>query len=147
MFSRRIIKNEKRKRRGKLLVLLIFFLFLAAIVAQAAFYLHKTLNKKLFISPLPKVMSQTKPASVTERLKKEVEVELEKKSIEYKSVSVESTIIKIILEGAQEVIFDINKPLSLQTSSLQLMLSRLTIEGKRFSKIDFRNDLPIITFK
>ena len=43
-------------------------------------------------------------------------------------------------------IFDKKKKIPEQITSLQLILSRLTIEGKQASKIDFRFNNPVVTF-
>jgi hypothetical protein len=49
-------------------------------------------------------------------------------------------------EGAK-IIFGANRNLYSQISSLQLIVSRLTMEGKRFTHLDLRYDKPVVTFK
>lgn len=48
------------------------------------------------------------------------------------------------LESGEEIIVSSKKPIDMQISSLQLILSRFTIEGKRFTQMDLRFDRPVI---
>lgn len=50
------------------------------------------------------------------------------------------------LKDGGQVIITQNKNVQNQISSLQLILSRLTIEGKRFKSLDFRYDKPVVLF-
>jgi hypothetical protein len=61
------------------------------------------------------------------------------------SVSSDSSIL-VKLKTGEEIIFTQNKDPKEQIASLQLIRARLTIEGRRFSRIDFRFDNPVITF-
>jgi hypothetical protein len=45
-----------------------------------------------------------------------------------------------------EVILSSKKDIGSQLSSLQLMLARLTIEGKKLKVLDFRFDNPVVSF-
>ena len=56
------------------------------------------------------------------------------------------TDITITSDKNATYIFDKKKKIPEQRTSLQLILSRLTIEGKQASKIDFRFDNPVVTF-
>lgn len=50
----------------------------------------------------------------------------------------------VLLEGKEKVILSRKKPLGDQISSLQLISSRLTIEGKHFASLDLRFDRPVL---
>jgi len=50
------------------------------------------------------------------------------------------------LRDGGELILSSKKDLENQLSSLQLILSRLTIEGKKLKKLDFRYDNPVVSF-
>jgi len=50
------------------------------------------------------------------------------------------------LASGEEVILSSKKDIGSQLSSLQLILSRLTIEGKKLKVLDFRFDNPVVTF-
>ena len=54
-------------------------------------------------------------------------------------------IIKLNPDG--EVLLNQNAALEQNISSLQLVLARITMEGKRFSRLDFRFEKPVIVFK
>lgn len=52
----------------------------------------------------------------------------------------------ITIDTDEQVFFSLQKDLSQQFASLQLTIAHLTIEGKRFSRLDFRFDNPVITY-
>lgn len=52
----------------------------------------------------------------------------------------------ITIDTDETVIFSLQKDLTAQFSSLQLTISHLTIEGKRFRRLDFRFDNPVISY-
>lgn len=54
-------------------------------------------------------------------------------------------LIKLHPEG--EVLLSQNGALEQNISSLQLVLARITMEGKQFSRLDFRFEKPVIVFK
>lgn len=54
--------------------------------------------------------------------------------------------ITIILDPDQQVVISMQKDLSMQIASLQLTIAHLTIEGKRFHRIDFRFENPVISY-
>lgn len=54
--------------------------------------------------------------------------------------------ISATLKSGGSVIFSLKKDLSSQITSLQLILSRLTIEGKKLKTLDFRFDNPVVSF-
>ena len=56
-----------------------------------------------------------------------------------------SYLVKLV--SGEEVLFTSTKPVVQQVSSLQLILSRLTIEGKRVLRVDFRFDTPVLTMQ
>ena len=55
-----------------------------------------------------------------------------------------SLIVELENEGV--VILSSKKDIRSQISSLQLILSRLTIEGKKLKILDFRYDNPVVSF-
>jgi len=52
----------------------------------------------------------------------------------------------LVIDSNQKVIMSLNKDLSMQLSSLQLMKDHLTIEGKQLKTADFRFDKPVISY-
>lgn len=54
---------------------------------------------------------------------------------------------QVTFPSGETVLFSSKKDLTLQVSSLQLVRSRLTIEGKEFARLDLRFDKPVVIFK
>jgi hypothetical protein len=50
-------------------------------------------------------------------------------------------------QEGQEIILTSAKDIKTQVATLQLILSKLTIEGKTLSRVDLRFDKPIVVFK
>lgn len=141
--------TKKRRRihsflsRQKFFIINIIFLFLFLILIAFAFY-HYYSKRKIFISPLP---TNNQQKTVVLNNLKQIESLLIKNKINFSSVSeMKNTSILVKLNSGEEIFFSPEKSLNFQVSSLQLILSRLTIEGKRFNRIDFRYESPIITF-
>lgn len=78
----------------------------------------------------------------------QLESKLQKNNIAIESISaMPDGLFLIKLSMGEEVILSSKKNIDAQISSLQLILSRLTIEGKRFSRLDFRFDKPVVTLR
>jgi len=136
MLHRRL-KKDKAKYRVRILFLMLLFLSLS-IVAAEYLLLNFSFGRAVFISPLAKV-NQSKVASL--------ESELDKKKIAFFSAGLNSDgSYTVELNEGGEVILSAQKDLDSQLSSLQLILSRLTIEGKKLKKLDFRFDNPVVSF-
>jgi cell division septal protein FtsQ len=139
--------RRNRSRIRKLTVLLIpLSLVVSAICIGLIFILVQITHKPIFISPIALPFS----ASVSEEDKyiSEVEKALQDKKIFYSSVSKFSgAFYKIKLTDSGEVIISSQKDITKEISSLQYILSRLTMEGKQFSRLDLRFDKPVIVLK
>jgi|SRR3989344_6261348 len=145
---RKKTKIIRRKRTNRKIIgtmsFLAFFLIGLFVVSQ------NVLPKKTVISPIPQVVLSNS-SSISPNTNESLDIlsfSLKKNNISFITVSVydkESFLVK--LSSGEEIIFSAEKNLDLQTSSLQLILSRLTIEGKRFSRLDFRFEKPVITLK
>lgn len=98
-------------------------------------------------APVSKLANKPK-ISKDSQLSKNLEEILKKNGIGFSTIQISSnSSILVNLAGGEEVFFSEGKPFDNQVSSLQFILSRLTIEGKRFSRLDFRFDKPVVTFK
>jgi hypothetical protein len=136
MFRRRL-KKEKSKYRFKLF-LLVLILVSILIVAVEYLYLNVSFSKNRFISP---IAAENKSKLIG------LENSLDKKQILYTSVNVDSDdSFTVTLKNGGEIILSSKKDIGSQLASLQLILSRLTIEGKILKKLDFRYDNPVISF-
>ncbi len=138
LFSKRRINKYNSKQSLKLI--LITILFVGLISSFFVFlYINFYINTYGFISPL----SQNK-----ETLLVKVEEELEKQNISFGKISSNSDgSLAVKLKDESEIIFSSKKDVRSQITSLQLMLSRLTIEGKKLKSLDFRFDNPVVSFK
>ena len=64
-----------------------------------------------------------------------------------KSISRLRNTYKIILENNEEVVLSSQKDLKTQLCSLQFILRRLTMEDRRFTRLDLSFDKPIIVLE
>jgi hypothetical protein len=137
MLQKRRLKKERSKYRIRtLLILLICFSLL--IVAAEYLYLNFSFGRTTFISPIGKV-GKSKVAAL--------ESILDKKNIAFTLANINSDgSFTVELRDGGELILSAKKDLDNQLSSLQLILSRLTIEGKKLKKLDFRYDNPVVSF-
>ncbi len=137
MFRQRKLKKEKSKIRLKLLFVLLLFLSLL-VIAGEYLYLNFSFGRISFISPIAK--EQRSKLAIVENA-------LDKKHILYTSANVNSDgSYTIRLKDGGEVILSSKIDIESQLASLQLILSRLTIEGKQLKKLDFRFDNPVVSF-
>lgn len=128
-------KNRKKERKNKLLFVftISFFFFLAVSVVGA--YLMIT---EPIINPLSKNNTKT-----FEKINKI----LKSRNISYSKIEQNNDLsYKISLKDNGDVYISYKKDLGVQIDSLQLIVSRLTIEGKRFKSLDFRFDKPVVTY-
>src|SRR5579872_4564010 len=141
------IKKLKKERQGKAYrPIAKFFLFTGVILIFISSILYLLYSAQiifvqpLYIAPIPLLKNKTINSLNNFDLTNEIKTDLAKEKIPYISVTAINGGYDIKLEGNQEVIFSSEKDIFLQTSSLQLVLNRLTIDGKRFSRLDFRYD-------
>lgn len=143
--------NRKRKRvllkfKYKIIFFCVYLLILGGVIA---FFIYSSLNpSKKLVSPLPlqKKVQTTFPKN-SGLNQQQIELLLKSKNIAYVSVSVNSETIHITLDEESDVLFSSSKNISEQVTSLQLIVSRLTIEGKRFKRLDFRYNKPVVVFQ
>ncbi|MCL5435250.1 MAG: hypothetical protein M1405_02570 [Patescibacteria group bacterium] len=135
------IKKRKIKHRffqqAKLFLLTLVGMLVLLCVVYLSFLLFLP-KKELFINPLAK--------STSTRYSKMGDM-LQKSGVAFSSIKRNQDASYVInLKDGGEVILTENKNVQNQISSLQLILSRLTIEGKRFKSLDFRYDKPVVSF-
>lgn len=141
---------KKRKRALRYRRLLIFLAVLSCfIIVAEMLYLVQRLQAPQFLSPVPltnvykKVLAAMNISSQTNEL-----VDLLKKNnfsvISLLSYEKDAFLLK--LETGEEAVLSSKKSLAVQVSSLHLILSRLTIEGKRVRRVDLRFNNPVIVF-
>lgn len=103
-----------------------------------------------FNSLLPKIFSSKtiSPLGQPVHFKKDsIEDILSKNNIPFEKIKIATDSSYIIfLKDDGEVIMSSKKSIQSQVSSLHLILSRLTIEGKKFKRLDLRFERSIIEF-
>lgn len=134
MFRRKL----KRKNKWELLKIIPYFFLILIILLSIYFVMSFVVSKKI-ISPLSQRHFSFEGENVSGNLSKA--------GISFSSVKRSSDSLYVItLSDGGQVIITPAKNIKNQISSLQLMLSRLTIEGKRVKLIDFRYDRPVVRF-
>jgi len=132
---------KKRRNKGlfSLLKLLVFILVLFVLITASYFSYLYYFKKTLIISPLGKI-SISKASLISDALLKN--------QISFNSVEIasDSSYMISLSEGGQ-VILSSSKEITPQINSLQLILKRLTMEGKRIKKLDFRFEKPVLSFE
>ncbi len=137
----REIKKRSKRKNWFLTSVIIFFLCLSALLT---YYLptHYFFKKASFISPVPVAIGGSNDQI------EHIRILLKKNNIAFTTVSAfPEGSFTVTLAGGEEIFFSQQKNIESQISSLQLIVSRLTIEGKRFSRLDFRFDEPVITLR
>jgi len=128
-------KNRKINKRNKLLIFFLgSFLFFTAISCVGAWMLIS----EPIIDPLA-----IKDAKQIESLNKA----LGAKNIYFSTIEQNNDLsYKVSIKDNGIVYISQKKDLTLQIDSLQLIINRLTIEGKRFKSLDFRFEKPVISY-
>jgi hypothetical protein len=128
-------KNRKKDKKKRLLLFFcVSFIFFCGVTAIGA---HMVINEPI-IKPL-----WIKDIKTLEKLKKN----LKEENITYLKIERENDLsYRIAIKDNGIVFISEKKDLAIQIDSLQLILNRLTIEGKRFKILDFRFDKPVITY-
>jgi hypothetical protein len=117
---------------------MVFPLFTLALLILGLFLLSISSSKTIILNPLA-----VKNTKQIESLSKN----LTSKNISFSNVEQNNDLsYKILLKDNGTVYFSQKKDLSMQIDSLQLIVNRLTIEGKRFKTLDFRYDKPVISY-
>lgn len=133
---------QKRNRKGQKYFRYVGFLFLClgiALILTCSYILFSPyIFGNPFISPLAKNF-KTQNSDIKSLFVKE------KINISSFSVATDSSYMVELASGGT-VILASDKDLYWQVRSLQIILSRLTIEGKRFKTLDFRFDKPVVSF-
>lgn len=138
MLPRKTLTKKQKKENFRRLFGIGLILIGLIITTLLLFYLVFLQKTPEFLNPLSK--DQTSIGTKIQKILKE-------KKITYKSISTSKDLTyKVVLDGDSEVIIDPKKSVEAQLSSLQLILQHLKIEGKRFKRLDFRYQKPIISF-
>lgn len=129
--------SRLKRKAAKILPSLIILIILISLIPLSTLFIVPRLIDRSVVSPL----------SIGGFKSKNIENELMKKNIPFDKVLVASDSSYLVyLKNNGWVLISKQKNIESQVSSLQLILERLTIEGKKFKKLDLRYDKPIIEF-
>ncbi|MCL4354049.1 hypothetical protein M1349_01090 [Patescibacteria group bacterium] len=129
----RRLRNNKKKIIGYFLIILGL-----SLIAYSAFSMIG-FQRLRYLSPIISLGSYSKEG--------EIQTLLDKRDIPYSNIITESESVATVKIRDNGVVYlSTKRDLSKQITSLQLVLSKLTIEGKRFKSLDFRFDKPVINF-
>lgn len=134
--QRRTIRPNYIRKKRRIFFILILLLFIGIIVLITLFLLSK---KTLLISPV---------SSNRALDSKKIESLLNDAQIAFAVVSLQDdSTYKVTLENGSEIILSLKKNIEKQITSLQPILKQLTIDGKKFNRIDFRYDKPLVDYE
>ena len=108
--------------------------------------LTEYITHRWYISPLASTFSgyQREKNGITQVLLKQ---KLKTAGFQIKKIDEQEDDDIVFLESGEKVIISKKKILDSQISSLQLISSRFTIEGKHFVSLDLRFDRPVLVSK
>lgn len=133
-----------QKRRKIFLRLFLLFFFIMAISIAGLYLMSQQVT---IVSPVPVSLGGQRVLGST-AVQKELEEELKKAHILYMDIQIaEDNSYIVTLQNKEVVIFSSVKSYKQQVASLQLVLSRLTIEGKNIERFDLRFEKPIVVFR
>lgn len=143
-------KLPKRKLR-RVINIIIFLIFIFIVTIGILLLCSVTIFKKkqLILTPIGTIKNtvQTSNATMSSQVSNDMQNLLDQYHLSVDSITTGTdSAMHILFKGGQEIIFSENKEIKAQIASLQLIMNRLTIEGKQFSRIDLRFDNPVITF-
>ena len=139
-------KRKQKDRKQKLQRVYILFGLMFVGVITAYLISLKLFPEYGYISPLAsKVLSDT--VHDEEKAYEMIRKGLQKVDVEVSAIAYRDDAYIITLAKDAEVVLSAKKDLTVQISSLQFMLQRLTMEGSRFSRLDLRFDKPVIVLE
>jgi hypothetical protein len=153
LFMKQSIKGSRRRRKihsiRKYLLAAAGGVVVCLVVVSI--WVVRELQKPLFVSPLPFIKQLqafvSNNSTDKEQVKNRISRALQKKNIPYNSIDIiDSSLYSISLKEEGVVYISAEKDIPMQIASLQVILNRLTMEGKQFRKLDLRFSKPVITF-
>lgn len=151
MWKRKLNKKKRLLFKSTFFIIVVISVVLSIGIYTGVYFYIKH-QQSAYISPVPmdkNSYNRFKTVLGTSSFSEKTLVEslLAKNNISYDSVIGSESAILVTLGDKQKIVFSNNKNIASQISSLQLVLSRFTIEGKKFNYLDFRFERPIVVFK
>ena len=130
--------NRRKNKRKKIILKTVVTFLTLTIFLVGVFLLIFNSSKTIILNPL--AVKETKQIDTLNK-------SLVDENISFSKVEQNNDLsYKVYLKDNGVVFLSQKKDLSMQIDSLQLIVNRLTIEGKRFKSLDFRFDKPVITY-
>src|SRR4051812_14895378 len=126
--------KRKKKKNLKRKTIIVFTVLLLASAVFGYFFYIKKYNKPLFINPLSKDFSFTDSAGKDVKINV-IKAGLEKDNIHPDKISSTNGVYIAEMSDKSIIIFSNSKDISSQLASLQFILTRLTMEGKLFTRL------------
>lgn len=138
-------KPQKKRKTGKGVFFYAGMVAVVITISLGILSIFTVINSSTIVSPLPVALGQ-RLTSTSSGDETTVKMLLAKEKIQYTTVTTAHTDIIISLNGKQQVLLTKKKDIRAQISSLQVLLPRLTMEGREFRKLDLRYDKPVVTY-
>lgn len=138
-------KKKLRDRKHKLQKVYILIGLMGLGFVAAYIVSFKIFPQVTYISPLAAVLSDT--SSHEDEDIGLIQESLKKSTIEVDTIDGKDAIYHIKLKNNAEIVLSAKKDLHSQLSSLQFIMSRLTMEGRKFSRLDLTFDKPVIVLE
>lgn len=142
------MKRSVKRRIKALLYAVFFFIFLGFLVFVLVKYIYPLIAKSSFLNiKIAQDKSIIYPVVGRPQLD-DLRKRIEEKGIELSSLEMSSKSALIIgkIKNGPKIYFSEDKDVEWQASSLQLIVSRLTIDNKKPNLIDLRFDKPIVKY-
>ncbi len=131
------IKIKKKRRNKKIVLYFIYIIFL--ILLGVGIFLINFYKKPILLSPLGN--SQKFDISAVEK-------KLHQHKVAYSKIEMtHDAFLQITLRSGGTVLLDKKKDIDSQISSLQRLISSLTIKGRNYKKIDFRFEKIVVEYE
>ena len=139
-------RKNKRTRKTRIIKSFLFIFFLVLLSGIGTFFYILQARIPLYISPLAQNVLGGMATDEDKKLDT-LKNGLRKLHIDYDSIAKSRDYYIITLKNKSEVIISDHKNISDQLSSLQFILTRLTMEGRAFRQLDLRFDKPVMRAK
>jgi hypothetical protein len=146
----RKIKTDRRVRREQKAKLTLFGVAVAAFFVTLIVLVVMFVRPEGLVSPLgalerKAVLAEAKKANQDT---KKIQSYLKKEKIAYATIDrLSDSSYSVSLKSGEKVYLSDDKDILKQLTSLQLILARLTMEGKQALRLDFRYDKPVVVLK
>ncbi len=138
-------KNKKTAKKRKIKVFSGLFVFFLVFGSGLYLYISR-INKPLYISPLPRSVLGSE-SSDYDKMHSAITNGFKALRLDIDNISQTNDGYIIVLKNKSHIILSKSRDITSQISSLQFILTRLTMEGKLFTQLDLRFDKPVIRFK